>query len=115
MLKVKNIEFADSIGVMYAIKEANNLKTLQDTFTHLQKCNDLDNILEVLRVSYNAQNKTNISFSEFIEIIEKEELGYLCLIDAYQKLLEKLMYAGLTPEEVQAKTNFLKNLKSQEH
>ena len=109
MVKVGNMEFASSIGVLYALKEANGCKTLQETYKLFESA-DMDAMIEILRVSYNKQNKVNLTTDQFINKLEEEGIGFLYVADIFQKVVEALMYDGLTPEQIEAKKKFLESI-----
>lgn len=111
MLKVKEIEFADSLGVMYDLKDAHNLKTLDETNKLLSQT-DVDTVVEVLMVSYNrAHPDKKLNQSEFVDLMEKNEIGFIKMVGIFKDVIEHLMFSGMTPQEIEDQKNLLKNLK----
>ena len=107
MVKINNIEFDTSIGVLFALKEAHGFKTLQETYELFQR-GDMDIIIEVLQAAHNRTRRTSpLSTEEFLNVIADNGVGFLMLADIFQEVVEKLMYDGLSDEQVKTKKKFL--------
>lgn len=106
MVKVNDMEFATSIGVLFALKESYGYRTLQETYKVLET-ESMDTMFDILRISYNKQNKTNYSLDQFLEEMSARGVGFMVLTDIFQKVVEGVMFDGLTPEQVIEKKKFL--------
>lgn len=106
MVSIKDVEFATSIGVLFKLKNMHNLKTLQETYKLLET-GEMDAMIEILRIAYNVQNKTNLDEDQFLEFVGEKNLGFMLLADIFQKVVECLMFDGLTPEQVAERKKFL--------
>ena len=102
MVQVNGMEFATNIGVLFALKEAKGYKTIQETYKLLENSN-IDVMIDVLRVSYNKHNKVNLTIEQFVQELENKGIGFFAIADVFQKVIEALMFDGLSPEEVEAK------------
>ena len=110
MKVVNGIEFSDSLGVLYGLKERHNCKTLQETYKVLES-SDMDTIVEVLNVSYNKAHKDKpLDQEAFLEELENKSIGFIKLTEIFQKIVEALMFNGLSDEEIQERKNLLKSL-----
>lgn len=109
MVKVCDMEFATSIGVLFKIKELNGCKTLQETYKVLETT-DIDKMLEILRISYNLQNRTVLDTDDFYALVGQKQVGFLLLADIFQQVTEGLLFDGLTPEQIEAKKKLMKSL-----
>lgn len=107
MVKVNGIEFSTTIGVLFALKEARGLKTLQETYKIFDRA-DMDTIMEVLTISYNKQHKdASVTEEQFIELLEEKEIGFLKITDVFGEVVEALVFGGMSPEEVDSKKKLL--------
>lgn len=102
MVQSYGMEFATSIGVMFRMKEAHNLKTLQETYKFFEN-SDMDTMIEIIAISYNKQNQTALSIDEMLELLEEKGLGFVAITDIFQDIIERLMYDGLSKEKLEAK------------
>lgn len=101
MIQIKGIQFCDSIGVIYSLKELKGHNTLQETYKELEK-SDLDTALMVLRISYNKLHKENsLNEEQFIEFLEEHQIGFVLITQVYKQLVEALLFSGMTPEEIE--------------
>lgn len=110
MVQFGDLKFSTSLGVMYALKQKYNHTKLNDTYKMLSDSKEIDSIIEILNISYNKANGTNLSEDEFTAILEKENIGFLKLGDIFTQVIEGMMFNGLSPEEVAARKNQLANL-----
>lgn len=110
MVQLDNLKFSTSFGVLYDLKNAKGHKTINETYKALES-DEIDNILEVMCISYNRANKLNISINDFTEILDEHNLGFVKIAEGYAKLVEAIMFNGMSPEEVAERKNFLMNLK----
>lgn len=106
MVQVNEMQFATSIGVLFALKESYGCKTLQETYK-IFEASDMDTLLEILKVSYNKQNGTSLTVDEFIEEAGKHHVGFMRLAEIFQEVVEKIMFDGMTPEQVAERKKFL--------
>ena len=110
MVQFGDLKFSTSLGVMYALKQKYNHTKLNDTYKMLSDSREIDSIVEILNISYNKANGTNLSEDEFTAVLEKENIGFLKLGDIFTQVIEGIMFNGLSPEEVAARKNQLANL-----
>ena len=110
MVQLDNLKFSTSFGVLYELKNVKGHQTINETYKALES-EDVDNILEVMRISYNKANKVNLSEDDFVELLDEHNLGFVKVAEGYAKLVEAIMFNGMTPEEVEERKNFLMNLK----
>lgn len=110
MLNVKGLSFSNSLGVLFALRENHGHKTLQETYRMLETT-DLDIIYEVLLAAYNdAHLSAPVNEKEFVTVLADHQIGFIRMTEIFQELVEKLMFDGLAPEEVEAKKKFLMSL-----
>ena len=98
MVQVNEINYATSIGVLFALKEMHGFKTLQETYKLFENA-DIDVVIEVLTVAYNKQNGTNMSVNDFVNFLGEKGIGFLAMTDVFQTVVEAIMFDGLTPEQ----------------
>lgn len=106
MVQEHGMEFATSIGVLFSLKELHGFKTLQETYKLFENA-DLDVVVEVLTVSYNKANKTTLSSDDFLDLMGEKGVGFILLSEIFQKIVEAIMYDGLTPQQVESKKKML--------
>ena len=106
MVQVKGLEFATSIGVLFALKELHGFKTLQETYKLLED-GELDTMIEILAVAYNKQNKAEMTAEQFVDHLGNKGIGFLAMADIFQEVVEALMYDGLTKEQKALKKKML--------
>lgn len=109
MKTINGINFADSIGVLYDLKELHGHKTLQETYGQLQKT-DVDSVFEILLTSYNRAHAQKISLSEFLMILEEKSVGFMSAVDICKQLIESIMFSGMSAEQVEQQKNLMKKL-----
>jgi hypothetical protein len=110
MIDICGLKFATNLGVMFALKEAHNTTTLQETYALLEKQTDIDLIFEVLLIAYNRQNKVNLSADDFAQLLGDNDIGFVKMTDIFKNLVEHLMFSGLTPDEIEERKNQAANL-----
>lgn len=110
MVQINNLKFSTNFGVLYEIKNMRSHKTVNETFKSLES-DDIDNIVDVMRVAYNRENKVNLNNDEFVVLLDQNGLGFIKLAEAYGKLVESIMFNGLSEEEIKARKNAMANLK----
>ncbi len=111
MIEINDLQLASSIGVLFTLKEKHSLKTLQETYKLLEDSN-MDTMMEVLSISYNkAHENKELTVEQFVDLLDKKGLGLIKITEAYQKVIEALMFSGLSPEEVESRKNAIMNLK----
>lgn len=110
MIKVKELNFASSIGVLYALKERYNHKTLQETYKMLEST-DMDVLMEVLCVAYNKANGTELTVEKFADLLDSRGIGFVLVAEMYQQVIEEIMFSGLSAEEIAERKNQLMGLK----
>lgn len=110
MLQFENMKFATSIGVLFTLKQTHGHKTLQETYTMLEKT-DMDSIFEVLCVSYNVANDTKLNTEEFVALLDTNNVGFLKIIELFKNVVETMMFSGLSEKEIEERKNALTNLK----
>ena len=110
MITFSNVNFSDTLEVLFALRQSRGCKTIQETYKILERT-DIDTMLEVLLVSYNAAHRgAEISQEEFVTVLSDNKIGFVRLTDAYQTVVEALLFSGMTPEEIEERKNFLMSL-----
>lgn len=110
MITFSNIAFSDTLEVLFTLRQSRGCKTIQETYKILENT-DIDTILEVLLASYNAAHHgAEVSMDELVGILAENKIGFVRLTDAYAKVVEALMFNGMTPEEVEERKNYLTSL-----
>lgn len=102
MVEIKDMKFDTSIAVLYKIRAAKGHTTVQETYSFLSKA-DIDTMLEVLRIAYNTAENKNVTFDEFLTIIAVNGFGFIFVTQLFSDWLEKLMFSGLSAEDIAAK------------
>ena len=111
MLKIKNIEFNDTIAVLYQIKNSKGHKTLNETYKYLSS-ESLDTMLDVVLISYNLQHKDNPVDEEGLgQVLGENGIGMVKLGLIYTQIVEKLMFDGMSDQEIADLKNKAANLK----
>lgn len=110
MINVNGLNFATNLGVLYDIKEKHGYKTLQETYGLLEKT-DVDVLIEVLNISYNRANNCNLDSNSFAVLLDEKEIGFVKLTGIFQRVIEAIMFNGMSEEEIAAQKNLVKNLK----
>lgn len=110
MVQLDNLNFSTSLGVLFELKNIKGHKTINETYKSLET-DDLGNILEIMSIAYNKANKTNYTVDEFTEILDSKNFGFIKIAEGYAKIVEAIMFNGLSPEEVAERKNALTNLK----
>lgn len=111
MINVNNIEFSDSLKVLYRIKQKRNHKTLQDTLKYLDT-EDIEVMLDVVLESYNvAHPNAEVNDETMGDILAEHNIGLAKLAMVYAKVVEKLTFSGMTDEEIANLKNQIASLK----
>lgn len=110
MVQLDNLNFSTSLGVLFELKNIKGHKTINETYKSLET-DDLDNILEIMSISYNKANKTVYTVEEFTELLDSKNFGFIKIAEGYAKIVEAIMFNGLSPEEIAERKNALANLK----
>ena len=110
MVQFGNLKFSTSLGVMYELKQKYNHEKLNETYKMLSESQEVDNIVEILNISYNRANKVNLSEDEFTQLLDDNNIGFIKMGEIFSNVVEGIMFNGLTPEEVAARKNQLANL-----
>lgn len=110
MVQFGNLKFSTSIGVMYSLKQKYNHSKLSETYDMLSQSSDVDNIVEILNISYNKANNVNLNVDEFSEVLDNNNIGFIKLGELFTQVVEGIMFNGLSPEEVQERKNQVANL-----
>lgn len=110
MITFSNITFSDTLEVLFALRQNRGCRTIQDTYKILENT-DMDTVLEVLLASYNAAHHgAEVSLEAFVSILAENKIGFVKLTDAYAKVVEALMFNGMSPEEIEERKNLLMSL-----
>lgn len=110
MITFQGVCFSDTLEVLFTLRQSRGCKTIQETYKILENT-DLDTILEVLLASYNAAHHGNETTLEgLVGILAENKIGFVKLTDAYARVVEALMFNGMTPEEIEERKNFLMSL-----
>lgn len=101
MKTIMNINFDDTIRVLYKIKEKKGHKTLQETYKYLSDPNlEIDNILDVVLISYNIAHKDSpLSEEELQDLFAENKIGFAKISFIYKEIIESIMFDGLSDEE----------------
>ena len=99
MINVNELNFATNLGVLYGIKEKHGYKTLQETYGLLEN------------ISYNRANNCNLDSNSFAILLDEKEIGFVILTGIFQRVIEAIMFNGMSEEEIAAQKNLVKNLK----
>ena len=111
MKVINGVEFSDSLGVLYGLKEKHNCKTLQETYKILEN-SDLDTAIEVLNVSYNKAHRDKpLTQDEFLDFLAEKGVGFIKIIEMFQVIVEALLFNGMSEQEITERKNALKNLR----
>lgn len=109
MVQLDNLKFSTNFGVLYELKNIKGHKTLNETYKSLET-DDVENILCVMRISYNKANKVNLSEDEFVSFLDERNIGFMKLAEYYGKLVEGIMFNGLSEEEIASRKNAIADL-----
>lgn len=111
MLRVKDIEFSDTIKVLFRIKQARGHKTVQDTIKYLQT-EDMDVMFDVILESYNAAHPgAELNDDQLGDLLAEKGIGIAKIAMMYSEIVEKLTLSGLTDEETENLKKQVENLK----
>ena len=99
MVEVKNMHFATSIAVLFAVKESKGHKTLQDTYQDIGSISSFEDMLELLRVSYEKGENKRVNSEEFLMILSEEGIGFLKITSLFNLVIEGLLYDGMDEQE----------------
>ena len=101
MVEVKNMHFATSIAVLFALKEARGHTTLQETYSSIGKITDFEGMLELLRICYEKGEGKKVSFEEFIDILAQSGVGFVKVTTIFNQVVEGILYSGMSNDEVE--------------
>lgn len=112
MVQLGNLKFSTSLGVMYTLKQKYNHNNLKETYALLNEVSngDVDIMMEIALASFNRENKTNLNEDEFAILLDDNEVGFVKLTDLLGKVVEGIMFNGLSPEEIEERKNLMANL-----
>lgn len=98
----KSYELADTLRVIYSIKDITGAKNLREALQSLTAL-DVDDQIKLLYAAYKA-NKNNPAMSqeEFKDLI-LDNCGVFAIMDMVNDLANGLMYSGLSPEVAESK------------
>lgn len=111
MVQIGNLKFSTSLGVLYDLKQKYGHTRLNETYKKLAEEQEIDSVIEILNISYNKANKVNLNEEEFAQLMEENDIGFLKLSEMFGKVVEGIMFNGMTPEEIEERKNLLTNLK----
>lgn len=98
----KNIEFADTLRVVYSLKDitgAKSLKSALESIAHM----DIDGQLQLLYVAYKSATKEGaMTQDEFIDLV-LDNMGLMAIAGLVEELANGLMYSGMSSDKVEAK------------
>ena len=110
MINFSNVLFSDTLEVLFVLRQSRGCKTVQETYKILENT-DMDTMLEVLLASYNAAHReSKLDLDAFVTVLAENQIGFVRLTEAYTKVVEALMFNGLSPEEIEERKNFLLSL-----
>ena len=110
MITFNNVQFSDTLEVLFTLRQSRGCKTIQETYKILENT-DMDTVLEVLLASYNAAHRDHkVSLDQFVQILAENKIGFVKLTDAYAKVVEALMFNGMSSEEIAERKNALMSL-----
>lgn len=108
---VNDIEFNDSLKVLYRIKQKRNHKTLQETLKYLDT-QDIEVMLDVILESYNAAHPgAELDDDGLGDLLAEHGIGLAKIAMIYAQVVEKLTYSGMSDDEVTKLKNQIANLK----
>lgn len=111
MVTFSGVLFSDTLEVLFTLRQSRGCRTIQETYKILENT-DMDTMLEVLLASYNAAHHgSEVSLDAFVSILAENKVGFVKLTDAYAKVVEALMFNGMSPEEIEERKNYLLSLK----
>lgn len=98
----KTYEFADTLRVIYEVKDITGAKNLKDALNSIAHM-DIDEQLQLLYASYRTATKNAaLSQDEFIDLI-LDNMGVLTIADLVGELADGLMYSGMPADKVDSK------------
>lgn len=110
MKVICGIEFADSLEVLFKLKELKGHKTVQETYRILEGT-EIDGMFATLHAAYNCAHKNQeLTYDQFIALLASKNLGFLKVSEAYGELVNALMFGGMTEQEVEERKNQIMNL-----
>lgn len=99
MKTINNMKFDTSIRVLFTIKEKKGHKTLQETYAYVGDKENMDNMVDILLISYNLANDTNLTDKEFQKVLADNGVGIIKMISIFGEVVEDLMFDGTSEEE----------------
>lgn len=110
MITFSNVKFSDTLEVLFVLRQSRGCKTIQETYKILENT-DMDTMLEVLLASYNAAHRgCEVDLDGLVMVLAENKIGFVKLTDAYAKVVEALMFNGMSPEEIEERKNLLMSL-----
>lgn len=98
----KDYELADTLRVIYDIKDITGAKNLREALQSLTAL-DVDDQIKLLYAAYKAnKNNPTMSANDFKDLI-LDNCGVFAITDMFNDLANGLMYSGLTPEAAESK------------
>lgn len=109
MITKNNLKFDTGIGFLYKLKSERKHTTVQETINALQD-SSVDNMIDVIRVSYCKGMNVEMSNDQFIQFISDNNFGIFFLTSIYTEIVEAVMFDGLSEQERKARKNELEKL-----
>lgn len=98
----KTYEFADTLRVVYALKDITGAKSLKEALESIAHL-DIDGQLRLLYVAHKVAAKEAACAQEDFVNEVLDNMGVLAVTDLVSKLADGLMYSGMSPDKVEAK------------
>ena len=98
----KNYEFADTLRVVYQLREVTGAQNLRDALQSIAHL-DIDGQIQLLYISHKVAAKDKAPTQEEFTDILLDNLGMLAITDLVSELADHLMYSGMSPEKIDAK------------
>ena len=99
MKTISNMKFDTSIRVLFEIKEKKGHRTLQETYNYLGQKDNMDQMMDVLLISYNLANDTTLDEKGLQKVFAENNVGIIKMISIFGEVVEQLMFDGTTEEE----------------
>lgn len=98
----KTYEFADTLRVVYALKDITGAKSLKEALESITRL-DVDGQLQLLYVAHKVAVKEAACTQEAFVDEVLDNMGVFAITDLVNNLANGLMYAGMSPDKVEAK------------
>lgn len=98
----KTYEFADTLRVVYALKDITGAKSLKEALESITRL-DVDGQLQLLYVAHKVAAKEAACTQEAFVNEVLDNMGVFAITDLVNNLANGLMYAGMSPDKVEAK------------